>query len=95
MHCHFSENFGKFFPKPVHEILSLDSKTSGEFPLNKENCKKNEEESVALNGLCALEDSVVNNSAGHTDSRGKLPWNIIGVFSLFDIKNSKLLFPLY
>lgn len=46
MHCHFSENFGKLFPKPVHEILNLDSKTSGKFLLNKENCKKNEEESV-------------------------------------------------
>lgn len=46
-------------------------------------------------GFCALEDSVVNNSAGHTDSRGKLPWNIIGVFCLFDTKNRKLLFTLY
>lgn len=46
MHCHFSENFGKLFPKPVHEILNLDSKTSGKFLLNKENCKTNEEESV-------------------------------------------------
>lgn len=47
MHCHFSENFRNSFPKPVHEILSLDSKTSGEFPLNKKNCKKNGEEIVA------------------------------------------------
>lgn len=61
MHCHFSENFGKLFPKCVHEILSLASKTSGEFPLNKEKCKKNGEESVALK-----EDSMVNKSPGHT-----------------------------
>lgn len=51
VHCHFSENFGKLFPKSAREILSLDSKTSGEFPLNKKNCKKNckknGEESVA------------------------------------------------
>lgn len=47
MHCRFSENFGKLFPKPVHEILILDSKTSGESPLNKEICKKNGCESVA------------------------------------------------
>lgn len=54
MHCHFSENFGKLFPKPVHEILSLDSKTSGEFPLKKENCKKNGEERVWLKKIFML-----------------------------------------
>lgn len=95
VHCHFSENFGKLSPKPVHEILILHRKTSGEFPLSKENCKKNGGESVAQKGLCALEESVVNNSPGHADSRGMLPWNIIGVFCLFVIKNSKLLFTLY
>lgn len=47
MHCHFSENLGRLLRKPVHEILSPDSKTSGEFLLNKENGKKNGEENVA------------------------------------------------